>query len=200
MQQKQHSILTLFKAIISACPMLVPRPNVPLTQCLFQLWAHSFLLDLALEFGLPDGLKTPSLQKCSDLSYWLGFPGGPKVKSLSCFWIFVTPWSVVYQAPLSMGFSRQEYWSGLPFPSPGDLPNLGIEPRSPALLADALLSELGKEPACQCRWRKRHGSGTAPGGGHGNTLQYSCLEKPMDRGAWWATVHGVAKSQTQLSD
>ena len=46
---------------------------------------------------------------------------------------FVTPWTVARQAPLSMGFSRQEYWSGLPFPSPGYLPNPGIEPRSPAL-------------------------------------------------------------------
>ena len=44
-----------------------------------------------------------------------------------------TPWAVAYQALLSMGFSRQEYWSGLPFPSPGDLPNQGIEPESPAL-------------------------------------------------------------------
>ena len=43
-----------------------------------------------------------------------------------------------------------------------------------------------------------HGSGRSPGEGHGNPLQYSCLENPMDRGAWWATVHGVAKSQTQL--
>ena len=56
-----------------------------------------------------------------------------KVKSLSCVQLFVTPWAVAYQAPLSMGFSRQEYWSGLPCPSPGDLPNPGIEPRSPAL-------------------------------------------------------------------
>ena len=48
------------------------------------------------------------------------------------------PWSVACQAPLSMEFSRQEYWSGLPFPSPWDLPNLGIEPQSPALQADAL--------------------------------------------------------------
>ena len=45
----------------------------------------------------------------------------------------MTPWTVAYQAPLSMGFSRQEYWSGLPFPSPGDLPNPGLEPGSPAL-------------------------------------------------------------------
>ena len=50
-----------------------------------------------------------------------------KVKSLSCVRLFVTPWTVAYQAPLSMGFSRQENWGGLPFPSPGDLPNPGIE-------------------------------------------------------------------------
>ena len=63
------------------------------------------------------------------------------VMSLSCVRLFVTPWTVAYQAPPSMGFSRQEYWSGLPFPSPGDLPDPGIEPGSPALQADALTSE-----------------------------------------------------------
>ena len=51
------------------------------------------------------------------------------------------PWTVAHQAPLSMGFSRQEYWSGLPFPPPWDLPDPGIEPRSPALQADSLPSE-----------------------------------------------------------
>ena len=49
-----------------------------------------------------------------------------------------TPWTVTRQTPLSMGFSRQEYWSGLPFPSPEDLPDPGIEPRSPGLQADSL--------------------------------------------------------------
>ena len=58
-----------------------------------------------------------------------GLPG--KVKSLSRVRLFATPWSVAHQAPLSMGFSRQEYWSGLPFPSPGDLPDPGTEPGSP---------------------------------------------------------------------
>ena len=53
----------------------------------------------------------------------------------------VTPWTAACQAPLSMGFSRQEYWSGLSFPSPGDLPDPGIEPGSPALQADSLLTE-----------------------------------------------------------
>ena len=64
-----------------------------------------------------------------------------KVKSLSRVRLFETPWTVAYQAPPSMEFPRQEYWSGLPFPSPGDLPDPGIEPGSPALLADALPSE-----------------------------------------------------------
>ena len=64
-----------------------------------------------------------------------------KVKSLSRVQLFATPWMVAYQALPSMGFSRQEYWSGLPFPSPGDLPNPGIEPGSPVLQTDALLSE-----------------------------------------------------------
>ena len=64
-----------------------------------------------------------------------------KVKSLSHVRLFVTPWTVVYQALQSMEFSRQEYWSGLPFPSPGDLPNPGIEPGSPTLQADALPPE-----------------------------------------------------------
>ena len=62
-----------------------------------------------------------------------------EAKSLSH--VFATQWTVAHQAPPSMGFSRQEYWSGLPFPSPGDLPNTGIEPRSPILQADALTSE-----------------------------------------------------------
>ena len=53
----------------------------------------------------------------------------------------MTPWAVAHQAPLSMGFSRQEHWSGLPCPPPGDLPNPGIEPRSPTLQADSLPSE-----------------------------------------------------------
>ena len=64
-----------------------------------------------------------------------------KVKLLSRVQLFATPWTIASQAPLSMGLSRQEYWSGLPFPSPGDLPNPGIEPGSPALQADTLSSE-----------------------------------------------------------
>ena len=71
------------------------------------------------------------------------------MKLLSRVQLFVTPWTVAYQAPPSMEFSRQEYWSRLPFPSPGDLPNQGIEPMSPTLQADVLPSELpGKRLVC----------------------------------------------------
>ena len=63
----------------------------------------------------------------------------------------VTLWTIACQAPLSMGFSRQEYWSGLPLPSPGDLSHPGIEPRSPALQADSLLTELWRKPS-HCIW------------------------------------------------
>ena len=62
-------------------------------------------------------------------------------KWLSRVRLLVIPWSVAYQDPPSMEFSRQEFWSGLPFPSPGDVPDPGTEPRSPALQADALPSE-----------------------------------------------------------
>ena len=64
-----------------------------------------------------------------------------KMKSHNRVQLFATLWTVAYQASPSMGFSSQEYWSGLPFPSPGDLPDLWIEPGAPALQADALLSE-----------------------------------------------------------
>ena len=63
------------------------------------------------------------------------------MRLLSCVRLCATPWPVAYHAPLSMGFSRQEYWSGFPFSSPGDLPDPGIKPGSPALQADALPSE-----------------------------------------------------------
>ena len=63
-----------------------------------------------------------------------------------CTQLFVTSWTVAYQAPLPVGFSRQEYWSELPFPSPGDLPNPGIKPRFPVLQADSLLTEPPRKP------------------------------------------------------
>ena len=167
---------------------------------------------------------------------------------LSHVWLFVTPWTVACQASLSMGYSRQEYWSRFLFSSPGDLPNPGIETSasttSPAsgrfstavtiiimpyvnrkfgvnnILSHALLSvmirrtwfymrpheesgvqrgELGfpgsavvkNPPANAGDTDLIPGSGRPPG--EGNPLQCSCLENPMDRRAWWATFHGVAK-------
>ena len=89
-----------------------------------------------------------------------------KVKSLSRVRLFATPCTVAHQAPPPMGFSRQEYWSGLPFPSPGDLPDPGIESRSPALQADALTSEPPGKPDLQNKLRK------CP---NNNTALYACL-------------------------
>ena len=129
-----------------------------------------------------------------------------EAKSLSHVRLFAIPWTVAYQAPLSMEFSRQEYWSGLPFSSPGDLPDRGIKPGSPALQADALPSELPgkpyvmllhtimlkgfpgvsdhKESACNVGDPGSiPGSGKSPGEENGSPLQYFCLENPVDRGA-----------------
>ena len=90
------------------------------------------------------------------------------MKLLSRVRLFATPWTVAHQAPLSMGFSRQEYWSGLPFPSPGDLPIPGIEPMSPELQADALTSEPSGKPLMNTLrvtkskvWENGSGSSTA---------------------------------------
>ena len=80
-----------------------------------------------------------------------------KLKSLSRVQLFVTPWTVAHQAPPSMGFSRQEYWSGLPFPSPGHLPDPGIEPGSPAFQADALITELPAKPLNRAEFKFTHG-------------------------------------------
>ena len=75
-----------------------------------------------------------------------------KVKLLSHVRLSATPWTVAYQASPSMGFPRQEYWNGLPFPSPANLPDSGIKPRSPALQADALPSEPPGKPRLNKMW------------------------------------------------
>ena len=75
-----------------------------------------------------------------------------KLKVLSHVRLLATPWTVAYQAPPSMGFSRQEYWSGVPLPSPGDLPDPGIEPGSPAFQADSLTSK----PTLVCSYLQLH--------------------------------------------
>ena len=95
-------------------------------------------------------LRSPASQADSFLSEPPGKPYNSKsevkVKSLSCVRLFETPWTIACQAPLSMGFSRQEYCSGLPCPPPGDLPNPGIKLRSPALQAGCLPSEPPGKP------------------------------------------------------
>ena len=155
-----------------------------------------------------------------------------KVKSLSHVWLLAIPWAAAHQAPPSMGFSRQEYWSGVPLPSPFYLQVLtkhqhhpgtcqkckSSGPTPPPLdqklgrwgpeipvfispLEDSLIAQSEENlPASAGDQVSIPGSGRYPGEGNGNPLQYSCLENSMDRGAWWATVHGVAKSGTQLSD
>ena len=78
---------------------------------------------------------------------------------LSYVQLFATSWTVAHQAPLSMRFSREEYWSGLPCPSPGDLPDPGIEPRFPALQVDSLLFEPPGGSLAESTLRIVHSSG-----------------------------------------
>ena len=99
--------------------------------------AHAWLM--------PGSDMQSSLPECW-ASRWQYGARKVQVKLLSCVRLFATPWTVAHQAPPSMESSRQEYWSGLPFPSPGYLPDPGIEPRSPVLQADALPSELPGKP------------------------------------------------------
>ena len=105
----------------------------------------------------------------------------------------MTPWTAAYQAPPSMGFSRQEYWSGVPLPTTRDrLPTpvfLGFPSGSAGKESACNTGDLGSIP----------GLGRAPGEGNGNPLQCSCLENPMDRGAWQATVYGVTRARHDLA-
>ena len=136
---------------------------------------------------------------------------------------YVTPWIVAHQAPLLMGFPKQEYWSGLPCPSPGDLPKSGnMEPGSPALQADSLSSEpiyisihmsthsiighfcwgisraqIVKNLPAMWETRVRSLGWKDPmEKGMATLLSVLVWRIPMDRGAWRASVHGVANSQT----
>ena len=109
-----------------------------------------------------------------------------------------TPWTAAHQAPLSIGFPKQEYWSGLPFPSPEDLPDPRIEPAFPSWQLSSLpLSPDSKESACSAGDPGSiPESGRSPGKGNSYPLQYSCLENSTDRGARQAMVHQILKSQT----
>ena len=133
--------------------------------------------------------------------------------------LFVTPWTVAHQAPLSMKFLKQEYWSGLSFPSPGESPRprdhtqvscvsctgrqtlYTVPPGNPTYIYTHTYiytcASNSKESACNAGDPGLiPGLGRSPGEGNGYPLQYSCLENSMDRRA---TVHGVAKNPTQLS-
>ena len=113
-----------------------------------------------------------------------------KVKSLSRVQLLATPWTAAYQAPQSMGFFSQEYWSELPFPSPRDLPHPGIESESPELQADSLpLSHYGLSTK-ECRIYIL--LETKIGEGNGTPLQYSCLENP------WTEEPGKLQSMGSL--
>ena len=122
-----------------------------------------------------------------------------KVKSLSRVQLFATPWTVAYQVPPSMGFSRREYWSGLPFTSPADLPNPGIEPGPPALQADALQSEPAGKPFLylgRCKiWAHRNRSSEAQPSCLGPVACVSLPEPPRGarrvRGVWGCWTAGL---------
>ena len=114
-------------------------------------------------FNCPSTIGMKELGGCTEVGEWVRLGRNPVssvyshgIQMRSClqeqfceWWLVLklcpalaTPWTEACQAPLSMGFSRQEYWSGLPFPSPGDLPDPGIKPKSPAWQADSLETEL----------------------------------------------------------
>ena len=107
------------------------------------------------------------------------------VMSLSRVQLFATPWTVAYQAPLSMEVSRQYYWSGLPFPSPEDLPDPGIEPRFPALGTDALPSEPPGKPQ----------SNYTPVKNKFSSVQFSCSVMSNSAISWTA-AHQASLSIT----
>ena len=133
-----------------------------------------------------------------------------------CCWVTsvvsdsVRPHMAAHQAPPSLGFSRQEHWSGLPFPSPWLTlgPSINTVFQLTQFCSFLWPSNPGG-PAVEnlpaSAWDARDADliprlGRSPGVGNGNLLQCSCLENPMNKGAWWAIVHGVAKSRTWLSD
>ena len=122
-------------------------------------------------------------------------------------WLFATPWTGVRQTPLSVKFSWQEYWSGLPCPPSGGRPDPGIKPTClafPALAGGLPRALVVKNlPANAGEGRDAGsipGSGRSPWGVHGNPLQYSCLENHMDKGAWQTTVQGSQRVRNDWSN
>ena len=110
--------------------------------------------------GYLKGTATPAkVERTLDFSPFqhASLPIVVRARMLSCFGriqLFATLWTIAPQAPLFMGFSKQEYWSGLPYSPPGDLPNLGIQPGLPALQADSLPADLSRKPQNKHREQK----------------------------------------------
>ena len=142
--------------LILCCPLLLlppipPRIRVFSNESTLRMrwpkyWSWSFSFSIIPSKEIPGliSFRMDWLDTNDSGSYichcWRGYDYD-HVKSLSHVQLFATPWTVIDQAPLSMGFARQEYWSGLLFPSAGDFPSPGTEPRSPALQMGSLLSE-----------------------------------------------------------
>ena len=140
--------------------------------------------------GSPPGSAIPGILQARTLewvaiSFSNAWKWKVKVQSLSCVWLLATPWTTAYQAPPSMGLSRQEYWSGVPLPSPKAryYTVLKRESVSHSVISDSL-------------WPDRH----CLREGNGKPLQYSCLEDPRNGGAWWAAVYGLHKVGHDWSD
>ena len=127
-------------------PMDCSKPGFAVPHHLLELaQTHVHWVSDAIQSSCPLSSSSPpdlNLSQYQGLLQWVGSSHQVakvlelqkvKVKSLSFVWLFATPWTVAYQAPLSMGFSRQECWSGVPLPFPRDLPDPGIETGSPAL-------------------------------------------------------------------
>ena len=138
---------------------------------------------------------------------------------LSCVWVFVNLCSIAHQGPLPMGFSRQEYWCGLPVHSPGDLPDLGVEPESLTSPAPAggFFPAISNYLATWCEeltpWKRPWCWERLRAGGEGDDRGWDGWMASLtrwtwvwvDSGSWWweawcAAVHGVTKSRTRLSD
>ena len=110
--------------VAQSCPTLCDPMDCSLPGSIIHGVFQARVLEwVAIAFSVPKGKWKQKYNDLKPLSEW--------VKSLSRVRLFATPWTVAHQVPPSMGFSRQEYWNELPFPSPGDLPDPGIEPRSP---------------------------------------------------------------------
>ena len=124
-----------FICFLTSRILQISTPGVSLTN--FYMQVFSFSHHYAFLLSLSSYLGHWKLR----VKFWSQSESGER-QLLSRVWLLASPWTVVRQAPLSIGFSRQEYWSGLPFPSSGDLPDQGIEPQSPTLQADFLPSKL----------------------------------------------------------